>query len=1314
MGGFGLHPWWAFCVQMKTFSKIKLVQIAVAVVFIATVGYGAPANATSSNLPTILAIAKNHQLHDTSPDILLLQQFLDTHGFAVAFSGPGSLGHETTYFGLATFRALKKFQSAQGLPTTGFLGPLTRIKIATLTNDSSSPLSSSASVSTTPTSTTTATSTIPQWYTQPTAPGNGYTPGYGGGGGDTTPPVINGTPSNITTEATSASGAAVTYTLPTATDNFDGTDVVSCAPASGATFALGITTVTCSSTDRAGNSSHTSFTVTVQDTTAPTITGTPSNSSSAATSPAGAIVIYTTPTASDLVDGTDAVACLPTSGSTFALGVTTVTCTATDKAGNSSNSSFTITVQDTSAPSVSISAPSNGATVGGSSVALAATASDSIVAVSSVQFEVDTTNIGSAVTSSPYTTSWNSNGVADGAHTLYAVAKSASGNYATSSVSVTVRNSPPVISSIASSTAATTATVTWSTDENATSKVAYGATSSYGSATSSVSLVTSHSVVVTGLTSASTYHFAVVSTDSVGNTATSSDHTFVTSDVTPPTVSLTAPMSGEATSSTMTLAANASDNVAVAGVTFYLNGVKVGSEITSAPYMTTYNTTATSSGSYSAFAVARDTSNNYATSTSVSFTINNTPPVISAIASSTAATTAMVTWSTDKNATSKVVYGTTSSYGSATSSASLVTSHSIGVTGLSASTSYHYAVVSADTQGNTATSSDQTFTTLPSWVSLSASGVVPSVYADFTTEGAANHYWYNNQSYGGASALLTAISGSFARSFTAYGQTSAGVLTSFGSGAMRLTDLGLLIESSATNLGFPSEQGASFFPSSTNASIANSSTVGPNGSTTFYSTASTTVVGGDRQKNVTVANDSGTYQDSIFVASKSGGQTVRWLAGLVGGTSKQSFVDFNITTGAITAGTGVVQAVSGGWRVSINITNNSTGNTTLYSELFPAGGSGSGVADFGGFQLEKQSVMSSYIPTTSGTATRVADVLTRTGGTDLSAASGEVDISAHTSVGTSTQVLWQRDDGTQNNRFTIYRDSSRFIHFVIVAGGVTQSDRTIQIIADDTDFTVSMAWSGTLASYTVNTGTPFIEAAVTLPTGITAERLGEDTSGNQWGGRIKSFASYPSTTISPLTFYDSFNRANTVAGTMSNPPVGSSYGFYGPWAGSYPLPAATDGYISGKGFVEDQNNVTYMEQDLGHPVASVTGKLSWMPSNGSTGNDTAGFLIYNTAGNIDSCIHIQIYRTNMLIQKRVGGTFTTLATFAFTPSLSENGTVYDANVSIAGSTVTLTVNGNTISATDPFLATVDGNYLIWENYMIDSVDALKIQAVSAQ
>ena len=205
---------------------------------------------------------------------------------------------------------------------------------------------------------------------------------------DTTAPALT-VPADIVAEATGPAGAAVAYT-PSASDTVDGSVIPSCAPSSGSTFALGTTPVSCSATDAAGNTSSGSFTVTVHDTTAPSIAGTPTNVVQEATSASGAVVTYTAPGATDIVDGTVSVSCSPISGSTFPLdATTTVTCTATDAAGNTATSTFTVKVEDSSAPTLSLPAPITAEATGpaGASVPFAPSASDTVdgaVAVSCV------------------------------------------------------------------------------------------------------------------------------------------------------------------------------------------------------------------------------------------------------------------------------------------------------------------------------------------------------------------------------------------------------------------------------------------------------------------------------------------------------------------------------------------------------------------------------------------------------------------------------------------------------------------------------------------------------------------------------------------------------------------------------------------------------------------------------------------------------------------------------------------------------------------------------------------------------------------
>ena len=95
------------------------------------------------------------------------------------------------------------------------------------------------------------------------------------GNRDSIPPTLTNFPGNQTIEATSAAGAVATYPSPTATDAVDSTPSVTCSPASGSVFPLGSTTVTCMASDDAGNSSSTGFQITVQDTTAPSLTLSP-------------------------------------------------------------------------------------------------------------------------------------------------------------------------------------------------------------------------------------------------------------------------------------------------------------------------------------------------------------------------------------------------------------------------------------------------------------------------------------------------------------------------------------------------------------------------------------------------------------------------------------------------------------------------------------------------------------------------------------------------------------------------------------------------------------------------------------------------------------------------------------------------------------------------------------------------------------------------------------------------------------------------------------------------------------------------------
>ena len=136
--------------------------------------------------------------------------------------------------------------------------------------------------------------------------------------------------------------------------------------------------------------------------------------------------------------------------------------------------------------------------------------------------------------------------------------------------------------------------------------------------------------------------------DAAGNTGNRTLTVTYTPDTTPPTVAMTAPTAGAVVSgNSVSVTVTASDNDAVAGIQFLLDGATLGVENTTAPYSITWNKLTTSSGSHSISARARDRSANTATSAPVAVVVDNQPPsgtvLVNAGAASTTSQTVALT-----------------------------------------------------------------------------------------------------------------------------------------------------------------------------------------------------------------------------------------------------------------------------------------------------------------------------------------------------------------------------------------------------------------------------------------------------------------------------------------------------------------------------------------------------------------------------------------------------------------------------------------------------------------------------------------------
>ena len=315
---------------------------------------------------------------------------------------------------------------------------------------------------------------------------------------------------------------------------------------------------------------------------------------------------------------------------TLGNGPHTIGAIARDAAGNAATATaITVTVDnDTAAPTVALVNPAAGATVTGS-FALDANASDN-VGVVAVQFTVDGANAGAEDVVAPYTATWNSLTVANGTHTIGAIARDAAGNVQTAtSVTITVDNdlTAPTVALL---NPAPGATLTGSLMLSATASDNVGV-AGVQFTLDGVNLGTErtsapYDLPWNSLTVANGVHtISAIARDAAGNVQTATSVTItVDNDLTAPTVALLNPAPDATLVGSLTLTASASDNVGVMGVQFVIDGVNLGTEVTAGPYEVVWNSGTVTDGPHVVTVVARDAAG-HQQAASVNVIVANTP-----------------------------------------------------------------------------------------------------------------------------------------------------------------------------------------------------------------------------------------------------------------------------------------------------------------------------------------------------------------------------------------------------------------------------------------------------------------------------------------------------------------------------------------------------------------------------------------------------------------------------------------------------------------------------------------------------------------
>ena len=291
---------------------------------------------------------------------------------------------------------------------------------------------------------------------------------------------------------------------------------------------------------------------------------------------------------------------------------------------------------------------------------------------------------------------------------------------------------------------------------------------------------------------------------------------------------------------------------------------------------------------------------------------------------------------------------------------------------------------------------------------------------------------------------------SFTRASTGYAQTSAGALQSFASGELRRTDKGVLIEGARTNLCLQSQTFDNASWTKNQSSVSANATTAPDGTSTADLLTEDSTAGAVHRATQSPTTTAAAHTASVYV--KPNGRTWVYMR-MTDNTSTPRRCYFNCSgsgsVGTAESGmTGSIAALANGWyRISATIGTALAGANFLVFGLSSAdntetyNGDGASGAYLWGAQLEATAYASSYVPTTTASATRAADVLSvpvtmaspLTGFLEFAYADGVTSASAAASQ--YGLVLGSTDN---SNRLILYNPSSANGQIVQVAAA-TQS-----------------------------------------------------------------------------------------------------------------------------------------------------------------------------------------------------------------------------------------------------------------------------------
>ena len=336
---------------------------------------------------------------------------------------------------------------------------------------------------------------------------------------------------------------------------------------------------------------------------------------------------------------------------------------------------------------------------------------------------------------------------------------------------------------------------------------------------------------------------------------------------------------------------------------------------------------------------------------------------------------------------------------------------------------------------------------------------------------------------------------SVTRATIAYRTNASGILESVASGVPRLDyPIGggcpsLLVEPAATNLVLRSEEFSDVIWVKNTTTVTANAEVAPNGATTAETMTVSTV---DSRVEQTTVLGAGTYTFSVYVRLIA--QTTAGVMRLQVNTDGSNVsVNFTPTTQwqRVTA---TVTAVTGVTAVRIR------GLTFV------------GTIAIWGAQLEVGSVATSYIPTVAATATRNADVISKTGVSGfIGQTEGTIYAEVNLTEWTNAKRIFAISDGTQNNRIAFLINTTNRIRALVTQTGATQADINTSTGLANGVYKIALAYAANDFVLYVNGSQIGTDTSGAVPacTDVYLGKLETSSATLQLNDRIRAAAIYP-------------------------------------------------------------------------------------------------------------------------------------------------------------------------------------------------------------